>query len=241
MSRKKTRAVNDEATALFSSLAEQVRVPFLQITHISELAHIKDDPIELKRLFNEIGISSKAALRLIDGYLLSLHLKQQQVLELEPISIGSVFYDVAQQVDDYAKSHDCDIRLNIKGKNLPVMAQREAVESALINLGYSFIDAIASSDKKVTITLGSGKNSAGVSAGVFSDSSELTAELFKKAKLLKGVAKQPLGLFTAGSGAGVFVADSLFEALGRQLKVAKMQSQKGLAVNLDPSHQLAII
>ena len=241
MGRSKTRAVNDEATALFSNLAEQVRVPFLQISHISELALIKDDPEELKRLFKEVGVSSKAALRLIEGYILSLHLKQQQTLELEPISIGSVFYDVAHQVEEYAKSHDCDVRLSIKGKNQPVMTQREAVESALINLGYSFIDAIANTDKKVTITLGAGKNSAGVSAGVFSDSGELTSELFKKAKQLKGIAKQPLGLFTAGSGAGVFVADSLFEALGRQLRVAKMQSQKGLAVTLDPSHQLAII
>jgi len=240
MGRKSRPAVVSDL-ALFSNLAEQVRTPFLQIAHAAELAAIQDNKDELKKLFSAVGVSSQAALMLIDGYLLSLQMRVEQQLELEPIAIGSVLYDAAHQIDRYAKTHNCEVQISVQGKNQPVMAQRAAVESALINLGYSFIDAVAGMKGIPMITLGAKKVPNGVSAGVFSDSNELTSLMLKQAKAISGTAKQPLSLFSAGSGAGIFVADSLFTLMGRPLKVTRMQSQKGLASILDPSSQLALV
>jgi len=238
---RKSRPVLISETALFSNLAEQVRMPFMQIAHAAELAAIQDDKEELRKLFSTVGVSSQAALMLIDGYLLSLRMQQEQKLELEPVSMGSVLYDAAHQIDNYAKTHNCEVQITVLGKNQPVMAQRNAVESAFINLGYSFIDAVAAMNGVTRITLGAKKVPGGVSAGVFSDSNELTSLLLKQAKAISGTAKQPLALFSAGSGAGIFVADSLFSLIGRPLRVTKMQSQKGLATTLDPSSQLALV
>ncbi len=226
---------------LFTSLAEQVKLPFVQIAHAAELSRLKPGKVELDQLFQTISLTSEAAMKLIDGYLLSVQLQQEPALPLEPVSLGSVLYDTAHTLEAYAKAHDCTIELHIQGKYAPVMARHEVVRTAIESLGYSFIEAASRRGVKTRVMLAVRKTAHGMSAGVFSDTDKLNSTLFKQAKVLKGLARQPLGDFSAGSGAGVFVADALFDWLESPMHVSKFRSLQGLAANLTPSRQLSLV
>lgn len=229
------------SSLLFTTLAEQVKLPFVAIAHAAELSKLNPGHDELERLFKTISITSEAALKLIDGYLLSVQLQQEPALALEPVSLGSVLYDTAQRLDKYAKAHDCTVELHVEGRYGPVMARQEVVETALESLGYSFIEAAGNQGAKTKIMLMVRRTPRGMSTGVFSDTDRLSSTLFKQAKVLKGLARQPLGDFSAGSGAGVFVADALFTWLDSPMKVARFKSMQGLASTLIPSRQLSLV
>ena len=231
----------DNSGLLFTTLAEQVKLPFVQIAHAAELSRMHPGKAELDQLFRTISLTSEAAMKLIDGYLLSVQLQQEPVLPLEPVSLGSVLYDTAHSLDAYAKAHDCKLELVVKGKYGPVMARHEVVKMAIESLGYSFIEAASRQGAKTTVMLAVRRTAHGMSAGVFSDTDKLSSSLFKQAKILKGLARQPLGDFSAGSGAGVFVADALFAWLDSPMRVARYQTLQGLAATLIPSRQLSLI
>ena len=238
---RKRIAKNDQSGLLFKSLAEQVKLPFVQIAHAAELSRSQPDSAALQQLFDTISLTSDAALQLIDGYLLSVRLQAEPQLLLEPVPLSSVVYDTAQRLNSYAKAHDCELEVQLSGRYGPVMARREAVELALTSLGYSFIEAAAQQGTKTRITLAVRRNSRGINTGIFSGNQALSSSLFKQAKVLKGIVKQPLGDFSAGSGAGVFVADALFNYLDSPMQVARFQSLRGLAATLIPSRQLSLV
>ncbi len=232
---------SQSSSLLFTTLAEQVKQPFVAIAHAAELSRMHPGKEELDRLFSTISLTSEAALKLIDGYLLSVQLQQEPTLALEPVSLGSVLYDTAQRLDKYAKAHDCTVELHVQGRYGPVMARQEVVETALESLGYSFIEAASNQGSRTKIMLMVRRTRHGMSTGVFSDTDRLSSTLFKQAKILKGIARQPLGDFSAGSGAGVFVADALFSWLDSPMKVARFRSMQGLASTLIPSRQLSLV
>lgn len=223
---------------LFSSLAQQVKLPFVQIAHAAELLQTGRGNTEL---IDTISLTSQAALNLIDGYLLSVRLQQEHSLLLEPVALSSVMYDTAHTLDVYAKAHDCDVELNFNGKYGPVMGRREIIEAALTALGYSFIEASSAGTGRNRISLVLRRTAHGLNAGIYSANGALSSALFKHAKALQGLVRQPLGDFSAGAGAGVFVADSLFSSLDSPMKVARFRAEKGLGATLMPSRQLSIV
>lgn len=226
---------------LFASLAEQVKMPFIQIAHAAELLRLHPDKASLDQLFNTITLTSEAALKLIDAYLLNVQLQQISTLPLEPVSLSSILFDTASELNSYAEAHDCEIELLIKGKHGPVMGRHDVLKTALTSLGYAFIEAISQQDSKTKLSLVARKTSHGLSAGMFSGVESLSAQLFKQAKILKGIARQPLSDFSAGSGAGVFVADALLSRLDSPMKVARYDSKNGLVTTLQPSMQLTLV
>ncbi len=226
---------------LFTTLAEQVKLPFVTVKHAAELLKAQPNKEELERLLQTIALTSSSALKLIDSYLLSVRLQAEPLMALEPVSLSSVMYDAAHSLEAYAKAHDCDVELRLNGKFGPVMARREVVLSALESLGYSFIDAASRPEFKTKITLGARRTIKGMTTGVYSEVSTLNSNLLKQAKVLKGVARQPLGDFSAGSGAGVFVADALMELLNSSVRATRFQGLYGLAATLQSSKQLSLI
>jgi hypothetical protein len=226
---------------LFTTLAEQVKLPFITVKHAAELLRAHPNKDELERLLQTIALTSSSALKLIDSYLLSVQLQTESRLNLEPVSLSSVMYDTANSLEAYAKAHDCEIELRLMGKFGPVMARRDVVQSALESLGYSFIDAASKPDAPTKITLAVRRTKSGMSTGIYSDVSKLNSGLLKQARVLKGVARQPLGDFSAGSGAGVFVADALFDFFDTTVRVARFENLFGLAAHLQPSLQLNLV
>ncbi len=231
---------NNQQALLFTALAEQVKTPLIQIRHAAELSSSQTTTQEHQRLIDSITLAAESALGLIDSYNLSIAMQREQRFQLEPVPLSSVLYDTASRLESYAKAYGCNLELSVKGKHVPVMARKDVVEAALLSMGFSFIEA-SSGSKNRTITLSLSRNSQGISTGIFSGLEGLNKNLLKQARVLQGRARQPFKDLVVGSGAGIFVADALFNSIDSAMRVARLNKLHGLAVTLIPSRQLSLV
>lgn len=219
------------ATDLFMCLAEQLKIPFVQIKSMTDMAH----DVEKKEI-NEI---SKINLKLIDGFLLSLRLSRQTQLELEPVPIGSLLFDVYQAVSGFADMNSCKLTVDVDRKCGLVMADYRVIKYALSNLVYSFVNS-SSENTDIKLIAKPTANQL-VMTGIFAKKTNINKTLFKKAKMIKGIAHQPMQNFVNDNAAGVFVADSLLEHIGSSLDVRRVDGYSGLATFIRPSNQLSLV
>jgi hypothetical protein len=217
---------SDPHERLLLALAEQLKMPLTQIAREAELV-------------NYAGITNTAemALKLIDSYILSIA-PTQTGLGLEPVSAAAVLQDAAHELSQLAAQYDCRLELDITGKYRPIMANRQNLLSAYTMLGYSFIEAQSSETKRPTVVLAAHNSANGLVAGVFSNQDHLSSEMYRRAKALYGQARQPLTSFSSLAGTGVFIADSLMQAMATSLHPAHHHKLNGLAATLLPSQQL---
>jgi len=177
---------------LLLSVAEQLKLPLLQIARRAELATLeKSGTSDLK----DIQTTADAAIRLLDNYLFGarLSMEDQYQLQMEPVSISSVLYDSGQQLDAMAKLYGVELELNLGGKFGPVMANRNGLQSALTSLGYSLIEALPSlHDKKMRLQLAAHRCRYGIVAGLYSDVEQLTTDALRQGRKLHGHVRQPL-------------------------------------------------
>ena len=219
---------------LLVALAEQLKLPLLQIARDAELSgNAKSNALSRQT----ISKTADVALRMIDGFILSV-MPAQKELQLEPVSVSAVLQDTAHRLNVLAKQYDCDLELSLSGKYGPVMANKQNLEAALTMLGYAFIEAQPADHKRRQVILAAHKSPKGLVTGIFGSQNELTSEMFRRAKALYGTAKQPLTSFSPVNGAGVFIADSLLQAMASGLHPARHNKFQGLAATLLPSYQL---
>jgi hypothetical protein len=221
---------------LLLAVVEQLKLPLLQIARRAELGDAKTLP--------EIQTTADAAVKLLDNYLFGarLALDGQYELELEPVSVASVLYDSGQQLDALAKLYGVELELSLGGKFGPVMAHRSGLQSALVSLGYAMIEALpAQETSKLRLQLAAHRCRYGVVAGLYADADQLTTEALRLGRRLHGQARQPLTSVSHTSGAGVFVADAILQAMHAQLTVSKHHHLKGLGTVLQPNLQTQLV
>ena len=220
---------------LLVALAEQLKLPLLQIARGAELAQLEGTGQPSAATLQ----IAQSALQLIDSFLLGA--AEQGSLVLEPVSLSALVTDTAHELSPLAKQYGCDVRVSIGGRYGPVMAHSHSLRAALSTLAYSFIGNTADeASVKTAIVLGVHKSPQGMVAGVFAKDSGLSSDLFKRAKALYGTAAQPLAKTSASSSAGVFIADSLLHNMAATLRVAHHKKMAGLATTLLPSQQLRL-
>lgn len=221
---------------LWRSLADELKLPLMQIARSAELA----EPEMAGRELRTIETAAENALRLIDGYLLVTALGKQQQLDLAPVSLTATLYDVAQDLYQLSKLYDTTIDIKVLGSMEQVMAHAGALRTALASLTYTFLTG-GIKGRKQTITLLAQHTKQGITAGVLSNYAHLSAEDLQQARELYGKARQPAGGITQNSGVGLYIADNLFAAMESPLKVIKSGRQTGVAGNLLRSQQLALL
>ena len=223
---------------LMVSLAEQLKLPFIQIQRQAELARLTG-----KKDLSSIETTADYALKLIDNYLLGLNLNKQKVeLEQEPVSIASVLYDSGQNLNNLANEYGVKLELNITGKYEPVIVHKQGLESALVSLGCSLIEAVGSQDDvKPSLQLAIHRCRYGIVAGVYANNPNLTTDLLRQGRKLIGNARQPLVNLTYSAGAGVFIADSILKAMSLSLKASRHHSLYGLGAVMRGSRQLQLV
>ncbi len=233
---------DQDSERLLNVLAEQMRVPLMQIARRIELGKLTDTA---ELTLNNIEFTAETALRLLDNYLLSIKLsRNQDRLQLEPVSVSEVLHDTAHQLSKLAKQQNCELELHLGGKYEPIMAHRSGLQAALNCLGYVFIEAQhnqVDKSKKPTVKIAAHRSRGGIVTGMFANFEELNSGVYKRAHNLYGVANQPLSNITASNGAGVFVADSLFTSMAAHLRVARHQKFTGLAATFLPSRQMVLV
>lgn len=222
-------------------LAEQMKLPLLQIARRAELAQTSSNPLAF---LDSIELTADSAMRLIDNYLLSTKLARDQVyLQLEPVSVSAVMNETAHQLAKLAKQYNCEIEMHLSGKYEPVMAHRAGLEAALTSLGYVFIEAQSSlpRERRPLIKLAAHRSRFGIVTGMFAGLDGLSADMYRRARNIYGHARQPLTQLASTSGAGVFVADSLLSSMSTHLRIARHQKLTGLAATFAPSQQLSLV
>lgn len=225
---------------LLLTVAEQLKLPLLQITRQAELGKLKDAQAAIQN----IEATSQMALHLLDSYVLGVQLATQEaeLFELEPVSISSVLYEAGSQLSPIAKAYDVQLDLRLDGKYGPVMANRRGLQAALVSLGYALIEALPAIDRpQLRLQLAAHRCRYGIVAGMYSDAEELSAKALRQGRQLYGRARQPLTGLSASSGAGVFVADAILHAMSSQLTVSKHHKLRGIGVVLQPNPQMQLV
>lgn len=183
---------------------------------------------------------AEMALRLIDGYVLGLQTSNQVAFELEPVTLSSIFYDAAEELRPIARTRGYEIKVDVGGRFGPIMGNRRVLQNAFVVAGFELMSAPADGTQPI-LTLGSHKSKGTIVAGVFTNNSHLSADAFRRARALIGSAQQVLPNGSTGSGAGIFIADSLLKDMATPLRVAHHQRQAGLASTFLPSQQLRLV
>jgi len=229
-------AENTAYERLLNALAEQLKIPLLQIARTAELGTDNPKVDDLRTITS----TADMALQLIDGYLLYGSLHNQTTLELEPVSISALLQNTAHYLTPFAKRLGCTVTIHLSGKYGPVMAHRGALDAAFKALGYSLIEASATKSTS-TILLAAHRSSRGLVAGIYGTGQTFTGDSLRRGKALFGTAAQPASELSSTSGAGIFVANALLESMSSPLHTSHHHKLSGLAATLLPSRQLQLV
>lgn len=231
-----------QASNLLLSVAEQLRAPLTVIARQAELGQLTGQ-LELSDA-SAIRMQATAALTLVDSYLLGLDLMNRQTkLELEPVSIASTVADAAHDLSLFANQYNVQLEVAVEGKYGPVMGNPQGLKAALLSLGFALVEAQAAQDVRgpKRLVMATHRTPHGIVTGVYGQYEKLSAEHWRAALGLVGRARQPIATLTAGSGAGLFVADTILRSMETRLRVGRFHRQSGLAATFKPSQQLRIV
>jgi hypothetical protein len=171
--------------------------------------------------YRDLQASADMALRLLEGYLLSVRVRDPAAgaLRLEPLCLASALYDAQQDLMLSAASYGVRLELALKPPSVPVLADKQALHAALVCLGYDLIAGLPAAAaatggrQRLSLRLAGRHARHGQEVGMYGCLDGLSAETFRRARALHGRARQPLISALPGSGAGVFVADALLRAM----------------------------
>jgi hypothetical protein len=226
---------------LFLSLADQMKLPLLQIAHQAELASLGQPSPEL---LTKIHTNASIAMQLIDAYCLSVRLAAQQsyAFTQESVAVSSVLYDAAHDLTPVAKQYNVELELSLGGKYSPVITHQEGLQKALVSLGYALIEALpATGATQLKLQLAAHRCRYGIVTGLYADIDQLTAESLRIGRQLHGQARQPLPELSHTGGTGVFVADAILQAIGARLRVSHHHNRVGLGAVWQPAQQLQLV
>lgn len=226
------------ATQLLWSVAEQLKSPLSVIARTAELGQLTG--IMQKHDAVSIHAHATAALTLVESYLLGLELlREQTVLALEPVSISSLLVEVAHELQPLARQYKVTVELQIAGRYEPVMAHGKGLRLALLAVGAALLEGYRLPDKRLSLAVHRTQN--GIVTGLYGAYQGLHNQELREALRMQGAASQPLGSLSTGSGAGLFIADAILQAMNSKLKVGKHLKQYGIATVLPPSQQLQFV
>jgi signal transduction histidine kinase len=241
-------ATADQFGQLFLAMAEELKLPLQYIARQAELQSLPmpQPAANRQECLQQIQTSADLTLQLLDSYLLSLRLSLQPAsqLDMEPVSVSAVLQATAHQLRAVARQYGVTIEVHIQGRYEPVVAHRQALQAALIALGYAVIEALpaAHGGKAVQhMQLATHRTKQGIVAGIYGDLAALTPGSLARAKQLHGHVRQPMVESMAGSAAGIFVADALLGAMSSRLRVGRFNKTPGFAVTLPALEQMQLV
>jgi hypothetical protein len=221
---------------LLLSVAEELKLPLMQIARQAE-----QGSLDLK----SIQGTAQSALQLLDNYALGVRLQLEPAqLQTEPVSVSSVLYDTSQQLDALAKNYGVELELNVAGRYGTVMAHRQGLQSALVSLGAALIEALpALEGPRLKLQLASHRSRYGIVAGLYTDAPQLTNAALQRGRRLQRqrVSRQPLTTISHTSGAGIFVADTILQAMRLRLRASRHHRLYGLGTVLPPNNQIQLV
>ena len=180
---------------------------------------------------------------MIDNYILGVNMAiNPQKIDYQAVSVSSVLYDSAHQLEGIAKLYGVELDLLISGKFNPVTANKQGLEAALTSLGLALIEALPGQETtQLKLHFATHRSRYGIVAGIYSDNKQLTHNVIKNGRRLMGSSRQPLMKISQGNGAGVFIADSILEAMSLRLTPSRHKNLYGIGMVLQPNNQLRLV
>jgi hypothetical protein len=223
---------------LLLSVAEELKLPLLQIARQAEQGRLDGQPDTAS-----IQATAETALRLLDNYALAVRLRLESAqLVIEPVSVSSVLYDAGQELDALAKNYGVELELHIAGRYGTVMAHRQGLQAALVSLGTALIEALpAQESPQLRLQLATHRSRYGIVAGLYGQTPALTSTALSRGRRLQRQSRQPLLTLSHTSGAGVFVADAILQAMQLRLTASRHHRLYGLGTVLPPNNQTQLV
>lgn len=224
--------------ALLLNVAEEIKLPLLQIARQAEQAELTG-----KDLNSQIKTSSQTALKLIDSYILGIKLaNQKHDWPLETVSLSSVLYDTLHDLSGMAQNYGVALEMQIEGRLSPVQANHEALRAVFSSLTMALIESLpAQESTQLRLFMCTHPSRYGHVAGIYANRPQLTKQALAKGRLLKGRSNQPLVSLSHSGAAGIFVADNILKSLNLHLITSRHHKLYGLGTVLQPNHQLALV
>ncbi len=221
----------DERVGL-KALAFELKNTLVTIARSAELGDV--------RASRQIQQSAEQSLRLIDSYLLTARSEYGQVpLELEPTIVGSILYDVSQELRVQAESYNVSLVVEDRTDG-PVMTHREALIAILHAFGAAIIRQGDPQRHNEVILRGYKTRNGKLGIGMFSDN-PIHQEDLRRALELQGRAHMPLSVAGGQGHVSLLIAKHLCRAVGGTLSVKKMGALSGFATELPRSEQLSFV
>lgn len=223
---------------LLLGVAEELKLPLLQIARQAEQARLSG-----KAEISTIQNAADTALQLLDNYILGVRLAMEPAaFQTESVSVSEVLYDTSQQLKAMAGSYGVDLELSISGRFAPVSAHRQGLQAALVSLGAALIEALPAQDMpQLKLQLATHRCRYGIVAGLYTDTRQLSTRALQHGRKLQKHSRQPLLNMTHTSGAGVFVADTILQAMDLRLSATRHHRLYGLGTVLQPNNQLQLV
>ncbi|MEK7059367.1 MAG: hypothetical protein AAB971_01270 [Patescibacteria group bacterium] len=223
---------------LLLSVAEELKLPLLQIARKAEQQELTGESD-----LSTIRATADSALRLLDNYVLGVRLAlEPEPLAVESVSVSSILYDAGQELSAMAKNYGVELELSIAGRYAPVLAHRQGLQAALVSLGAALIEALpAQGSPQLKLQLATHRSRYGIVAGLYAETKQLSNEALQKGRQLRRQSRQPLMNLSHTSGAGVFVADTILNAMNLHLTASRHHRLYGIGTVLQPNHQLHLV
>lgn len=224
---------SDASGQLFTALAEQLKMPLLQIARLAGTANSLSLP--------QITVISEHALRLVDAYVQAQTTLQTE-LKLEPVTTGAVLYEVAATLQSFAEHHQVEIELDSPGRAVPVLANRESLKTMMTLVAASLIETSDNQDEPLKrLVLGTHRSSKGMVVGAFSVSNDLAQRTLRLTRELHKQTNSAAPVFGVTGAAALAIADQLSEQMATPLKSYRHRSLSGVGALLLPSRQLQLL
>lgn len=218
---------------LLTALAEQLKMPLLQIARLVETGN--------QAVLPHVSVISEHALRLVDAYVQARTLLQTDLL-LEPVVTSAVLYDVAHELQPFARHHDVTIELDQKGVLAPVLAHRASLKTLLTLVATNLIEASSEmQDTPKRLVLGTHRSAKGTVIGAFSENAELSQRALRLTKELDADNARALSALGMSGAAALAIAEQLSEGMAASLKSYRHRNLAGIGSLLLPSRQLQLV
>lgn len=238
----KTQGINPLLSQqLLLSIAEELKMPLVRIARASEQNQLISDS---SGAHDEIIMTTADhAIRQLDNYILGVKLALEPAnFNYESISVSSILYDAKHQLESLAKINGIDLELNAPHKLKPVMANKLCLEAALISLGTTLIESLASANhKQVKLQFAAHRSRYGVVAGVYAQTKQISAQALKAGRKLQSKSRQPFISLSYSNGAGIFVADAILHAMDLRLTASRHERLYGIGTILQPLNQMQLV
>ena len=232
---------NDEHAQLFASLNDEFRHVLTVIARVSEQA--ADAPANTQvHQWSTIRDVANAAAQLSAAYGQIVRSRNRTAsLDLEPITISSVFRTVYNDLAPYAQQYGVALELDMSPRLGLIMSDEHVLRQALTCIGQVLVHGQAESGSVTSVVLSAHRSRHGVVAGVYTADMPLTKSSLRRARHIFGKADMPLGSVVSGSATGLFLAETLLRTITARLHLGKYHSRTGLAVTLPVCQQLHIV